>query len=119
MATPDLIAAATDLWDYLAARAWGNYRSHGRGVLMLEADQLQTARQQQAAGEPITVEPDFLPLHYVPSGDDFRPLILQYDPERQALLLIRLSDNSDQLIALEPHDRLAPEACFDHWRTTS
>ena len=112
------ISAATALWEHLAARAWGQYQARGRGVLLLEHDQLQAAHSQLQDDTPITIEPDFLPATFIPRGDDFRHVLTTYDPERMVMLLVREADGSDTLLALECADRTSPAACFEAWRAT-
>ena len=97
-------AAAVALWEPLAAAAWRHYERLGKGILLIDEDQLQ------AGGDPA---PGFVPSSIIPRGDDFRPLLHAYDPTREILLLVRRVDGEEILLRLEStaDTRPAPETC--------
>ena len=73
-------------------------RSHalsGPGAVLLERQTLRTASAEQ----PIPM--NYIAAEDVPSGDDFRPLMLQIDPERQLMLILGGDGLDETVLVLE------------------
>ena len=82
------VRAAMRLWESLAALAWEEYRRLGRGLLVVDRDDLlaaHTRHDREAAAERIAT---YFPADGVPRGDDYRGVLEQYDPRTQILVLI-------------------------------
>lgn len=116
--SPQLRAAIT-LWEPLAAYAWEQTLTFGRGVVVLQQDEMMDAAEAMREGQPISLTPGFVPMQEVPSGDDFLQIIAGYDVKKQIVLLIGRSDrdgaeDDEQLIVLEANEsgRPLPEECF-------
>lgn len=119
MSTPSepeqaLVQAAIALWEPLAARAWRYYASRGRGVLLLGAAELLEEASRQRRGLGTGLEPGFVSAEDVPRGDDFRPLLVGYDPARQVVLLVQRADGEETLLTLTSDEtaRPDPETCY-------
>lgn len=117
----DELEAATELWEHLAAFAWDQFVTFGRGVVLMRASDLFAARGALCAGKspPPDFAPGFVPLTHIPPGDDFRALIGSLNPREQLALLVQRDDDSDaenreQLYVLETAGsaRLPPEECY-------
>ncbi|MFK7959116.1 MAG: hypothetical protein AB8G96_01200 [Phycisphaerales bacterium] len=108
---PAAIDAAAALWIPLAARAWGEYRERGRGVLLLESDDLLAA----AADDPTVAPPcTWVTATIIHRGDDFRGMLQRYDPRRQVMLIVAHRNGAEALFALECDgaQRPDPESCW-------
>lgn len=110
MTAEPLIAAAQALWEPLAAYAWTAFGVHGRGAVLADAEAFRAAASS-GADLPADLF-GFVPVAIVPKADDFRPLLLRYDPEVEVMLLIRHADGSDQMLGLAAGGpRPRPPAC--------
>jgi hypothetical protein len=127
------LAAAIDLWEPLAAFAWERFITEGRGVVLIDRDglhQLAAAHRKQRDEDHETLPASLpssvtgsahAPLGYVcvrdvPPSDDFAPIIAEYDPQRQIVLLIQLEGGDERLYLLEASDRRhrpTPRECFE------
>jgi len=120
--TDQHIAAAIAVWEPLAAFAWGQFISNGRGVVLLEQSSLSAAAEKARQGESIAIDeldPGYVCARDVPPSDDFAPIIAEYDPNRQIALLVRPERGDERLYILETselHQRPTPRECFDSLR---
>ena len=90
------IAAAMRLWSELSTFAMDSWRLSGRGAVLMERALLL----DHAPGDPVP------PLNYiaaedVPPGDDFRTLMLQYEPERQVVLILGGGGSEELALVIE------------------
>ena len=90
------INAAMRLWTELSAFARESWRLSGRGAVLME----RTLLLDHASGDPVP------PLNYiaaedVPTGDDFRTLMLQYEPERQVVLILGGGGSEELALVIE------------------
>jgi hypothetical protein len=93
------ITAAMRLWTELSTFAAESWRLSGRGAVLME----RTVLLAHAPGDPVP------PLNYisaedVPAGDDFRTLMLQYEPERQVVLILGGGDSGELALVIEPSE---------------
>ncbi len=112
------IDAAIRLWEPLAARAWAETARRGRGLLALRWHELREAAEAAGRGEDVDPPATWIPVSIVSRGDDFRGLLLQYDPHRQVMLLVGHEDGGEAVFGLECEGdaRPTPEACFERRR---
>jgi hypothetical protein len=89
------LRAAIELWEEAAAFAWDQFLALGRGVVLIDQEELFAAQRIKAGGG--TAEPTlaYVPLTHIPPGADFRRPILEYDPRRQIVLLVRSIDGDE------------------------
>jgi hypothetical protein len=117
---PPALHAAMELWERLAAFAWGQSLALDRGVVIVREEDLLAAALAKRAGQPVELPLGFVPVKDVPSGDDFLHAISKYDVKRQVVLLVGRpgkdgAEDDEQLFVLEAseHGRPLPEACFE------
>lgn len=108
--------AATTLWPELAAFAWAHYRISGRGLTMVRRTELlQAADAKKQGGSPV-LSPSWFLAEHAPPGDDYRPVMREYDPDTEILLLVGGDDPEDEaLLRLRCDDaaRPRPEAAYE------
>ena len=93
------IEAATALWPELSAFARDSHALSGRGAVLIERASLL---DPERAGEcPVM---NYIAADDVPSGDDFRTLMLNHDPERQVVLIIGGGGAEEIAIVVEAGD---------------
>lgn len=113
------ITAAITLWEHLAAFAWEQFISSGRGVVLMEEQALTRAAEAARSNSPplaAQIGPGYVCVRDVPPSDDFAPIIAEYNPQRQIALLVRGSDEDERLYVLETserHGRPTPRECFE------
>lgn len=106
------------LWEHLAAFAWEQHLTEGKGVVLADHDELLAAAEQVRGGESSALSLGYVGASEVPPGDDFLKIILESDPKKHVLLLVRHDDNEreedEQLYVLEPADsgRPSPRECY-------
>ena len=91
---PD-VEAAMARWPMLHEFARRSHALSGPGAVLVERQSLRTTSMD-----------DEIPMNYiaaedVPSGDDFRPLMLQIDPERQLMLILGGDGLDETVLVLE------------------
>jgi len=107
--------AAAALWKWLAAVAWAHYESAGRGALLVRRDELHNAYAQQQRHEQPIMNPTYFLAEHVPKGEDFRAVLMQYDPQREIVLIVGGDERDEVLLRLscEQRDRATPKACCE------
>ena len=96
--------AARAQWPALAAFAWDRYLAQGRGALVVAASDLRTATSADAH-----LDPSYVPVDWVPKGDDYRPLMNQYEPEHEVLLIVTDEEGGDRLLRLRSDGARHPD----------
>jgi hypothetical protein len=112
------VQAVIELWEPLAAFAWEQQLAFGRGVVVIEQDELNAARAARLGGSPHQPVIGYVPVTSIPPGDDFRRVVAGYEPERQIAIVIRprggdVEGADDRLYVLEAadHGRPSPREC--------
>lgn len=106
------------LWEHLAAFAWEQHLTEGKGVVLAEHDELLAAAARVSKGESSSLWLGYIGASEVPPGDDFLKIILESDPKKQVLLLVRHGESDreedEQLYLLEPAEsgRPSPQECY-------
>jgi len=82
-------------WSTLHEFALRSHELSGPGAVLMEREVLRSAK-----------EDDEIPMNYiaaedVPSGDEFRPLMLRIDPERQLMLILGGDGVDETVLVLE------------------
>lgn len=93
------IRAASALWPVLLAFAQDSSRLSGRGAVLMEREEL--LKQDTEAGHPAM---NYIAAADVPAGDDFRTLMLNYDPDRQVVLILGGAGIEEIAIVVEAAD---------------
>jgi hypothetical protein len=91
----DLLAAAMEHWERIARFAWARHEECGRGVVLVQRDDLLADDNEGMALS-------YVPLEIIPRGDDFRGVISDYEPIRQVVLMVGDDNGDEQLLVLEP-----------------
>ncbi|MCZ6835947.1 MAG: hypothetical protein O7G85_09255 [Planctomycetota bacterium] len=106
---PPEIAMARKHWPALAAYAWNQSLTIGRGAVLMHRHDLVNA---EASTETLSMS--YVPLEYVPKGDDYRALMNQYDPKVELLLILIDEGRDDQLLRLQSQgdSHPTPESCW-------
>lgn len=103
-------------WEFLAAFAWDRYLALGRGAVILSRKELLADRDPVDADSKETnpLAPGYVPIEYVPKGDDFRALMHQYEPRSELLLVVSDPDEEEMLLRLQSdgETRPGPERCW-------
>lgn len=113
------MATAVSLWETLAAFAWEQFITNGRGVVLIEQPALDAAAMRARSGAAVSateIDPGYVCVRDVPPSDDFAPIIAEYEPQRQIVLLLRLKGGDERLYVLETserHQRPTPRECFE------
>lgn len=109
------IKAAMRRWEPLAAFAWDRYLSLGRGAVVISRQELTQTSDEQKADATADFEPSYVPLEYVPPSDDFLPLMHQYDPAQEFLLVVSDPEGADTLLRLQGDNitRFNPQRCWE------
>lgn len=94
--TPE-VEAAMALWPVLLPFAQRSHGLSGPGAVLMERSSLL----DPGDGEPVL---NYIAAEDVPSGDDFRPLMLQYDPTRQLVLILGGGEAEELVFVLEQQD---------------
>jgi len=102
------LRAALDAWERLAAFGWREHQIKGRGVVVINRRDL-LANAANARRLPLS----YVPLDHIPAGDDVRPLVRDYDPHNQIVLLVgeRVGDEQIYVIASDGKTRPLPTQC--------
>ena len=106
------LRATLDAWERLAAFGWREHQIKGRGVVVINRRDL-LANAANARRLPLS----YVPLDDIPAGDDVRPLVRDYDPHNQIVLLVgeRVGDEQIYVIASDgktrPHPAQSAGAC--------
>lgn len=99
----------------MAAVAWAHYESAGRGAMLVTREELHRAGAQYERGETPIMRPTYFLAEHVPKDEDFRAVMLEYDPTREILLIIGGDGEQDELLLRlscdEHSERLPPEQC--------
>ena len=86
------------LWPVLLPFAQRSYELSGPGAVLMERSCLLDPH----GGEPVM---NYIAAEDVPAGDDFRPLMLQYDHTRQIVLILGGDGDAEELVlVLETQD---------------
>ncbi|MCH2149045.1 MAG: hypothetical protein MK095_06380 [Phycisphaerales bacterium] len=88
--TPE-VEAAMALWPVLLPFAQQSHELSGPGAVLMER-----ARLLEPEGDGPVM--NYIAAEDVPAGDDFRPLMLQYDPARQVVLILGGAGAADELV---------------------
>lgn len=117
---PPGLKAAMDLWEHIAAFAWGQFLQEDRGVVLVTEDDLLAAAQAMRSGQAVELQLSYVAAREIPKGDDFLHVISSYDPQRQIVLLIGRpsgggAEQDEQLYVLEANEngRPLPRTCFE------
>jgi hypothetical protein len=107
--------AAAGLWTWLAAFAWAHYEAAGRGAVLVQRDELHAAYAQHQRDEQPIMSPSYFLAEHVPKGEDFRAVLMQYDPQREIVLIVGGHEQDEVLLRLscEHGDRPTPQACCE------
>ena len=97
------ITAAMRLWAELFSFARASWELSGRGAVLME----RTVRLAHAPGEPVP-SMNYIAAEDVPTGDDFRALMLQYDPSRQIVLILGGSGADELAMVIEQAEPVGP-----------
>ena len=102
------LRAALDAWERLAAFGWREHQIKGRGVVVIDRRDL-LANADNARRLPLS----YVPLDDIPAGDDVRPLVCDYDPHNQIVLLVgeRVGDEQIYVMASDGQTRPLPAQC--------
>ena len=93
------ISAAMTLWSDLFTFARRSWELSGRGAVLMERAALRTF----VAGDPVPAM-NFIAAVDVPGGDDFHSLMLQYEPERQVVLILGGDESGELALVIEPSE---------------
>jgi len=106
---PPEVSAALARWPALAAFAWDRFLALGRGTVVASRSQLLGTGEEEPE-----INLSYVPVDWVPKGDDYGPLMKQYDPRSEVLLVITDDDGGDWLLRLRADGALrpGPEACW-------
>jgi hypothetical protein len=91
---PD-VEAAMARWPMLHEFARRSHELAGPGAVLMERSALRSAKADE------DVPMNYIAAEDVPSGDDFRPLMLQIDPERQLMLILGGDGIEETVLVLE------------------
>ena len=96
----DLIQHVIARVDLITPFARAAYQAQGRGVVVSHIDALTDAATEDVAAPDELF--NFVPLSYIPKGDDFRPIIAEYDPETEFVILLGgLPEDGEVLLRLK------------------
>jgi len=106
---PPEVSAALVRWPAVAAFAWDRYLALGRGVVVASRAQVISW-----SGDSPDLDLSYVPVDWVPKGDDYGPLMKHYDPRQEVLLVVIDDDGGDRLLRLRADGdrRPGPEACW-------
>ena len=109
------VQAAMARWEPLAAFAWDRYLSLGRGAVVISKQELIASDDENDTDSSAEFEPGYVPIEYVPPSDDFLPLMHQYDPEQEFLLVVSEPEGADTLLRLQCDGmaRPSPQRCWE------
>ena len=102
------LRTALDAWERLAAFGWREHQIKGRGVVVINRRDL-LANAANARRLPLS----YVPLDHIPAGDDVGPLVRDYDPNNQIVLLVgeRVGDEQIYVMASDAQTRPVPAQC--------
>lgn len=103
----DELDAAIRMWESIAAFAWKSHELSGPGAVLVTADSLIGAVE----GDSLLPVLNYFAIGDIPAGDDFRPLLGQYDPMKQVVLMIGGDDQPERVYIIESDGRPSPPAC--------
>jgi len=89
------VEAAMARWPQLHDFARRSHALSGPGAVLVER------RTLLSAGDEDVIPMNYVAAQDVPSGDDFRPLMLQIDPERQLMLILGGDGLDETVLVLE------------------
>ena len=82
-------------WSTLHDFAQRSHALSGPGAVLVERQSLRSASETEE------IPMNYIAADDVPSGDDFRPLMLKIEPERQLMLIIGGDGQDETVLVLE------------------